>query len=375
MMEILEGGRPLEVVSARRRTPDQLESGLLTCEAAIGRLRAHQAELLRELREIEIHHVDGARSMKDWTAARLDVSHDTARALLTAARAGQLLEDVSFDRAVATARLIAAGGDEEAVEWSRRFDIARVRRMTGHYRRITRVSEQKAHESQHFRVYGNFDKSMYHTSGAFAAPGGRTVELFFQQLTDDLPATKGERRTREQRQADALVALAEDYLGSRRPDSNKPVGVLNVFVDAATAGDTGGETGGEIEFGPRIGPMALEQLLCGARIRVIVQDEDRTQVVASHAVRQIPSQVRARVAKRDGGCTIDGCSSRYRLEPHHIIPWAMGGSHEPDNLTTLCWYHHHVAIHQRGRELDPDSPPGRRRFLARRRRAPPVEAA
>jgi hypothetical protein len=375
MIEILEGGRPPEVVSARRRTPDQLETELLTCEAAIGRLRAHQAELLRELGEIEIHHVDGARSMKDWAAARLDVSHDTARALLTAARAEQLLEDVSFDRAVATARLVAAGGDEEAVEWSRRFDIARVRRLTGHYRRITRVAEQEAHESQHFRVYGNFDKSMYHTSGAFEALGGRTVELFFQQLADDLPATEGERRTREQRQADALVALAEGYLGSRHPGSNNPVGTLNVFVDAATAGDAGGETGGEIEFGPRIGPMALERLLCGARIRVIVQDQDGTQVVSSHAVRQIPSHVRALVAQRDGGCTIDGCSSSYRLEPHHIIPWAQGGTHDADNLTALCWYHHHVAIHQRGRELDPGSPPGRRRFLPKRRRAPPAEAA
>jgi hypothetical protein len=375
MIEILEGRKPPEVASARRRTPDQLETELLTCEAAIGRLRAHQAELLRELREFEIHHVDGARSMKDWTAARLDISHHTARALLTAARAEQLLEDVSFDRAVATARLVAAGGDEEAVDWSRRFDIARVGRMAGQYRRITRVSEQEAHESQHFRVYGNFDKSTYHTSGAFEALGGRTVELFFQQLADDLPAIQGERRTREQRQADALVALAEDYLGTRRPESSNPVGVLNVFVDAATADDTGGETGGEIEFGPRIGPMALEQLLCGNRIRVIVRDQDGRQVVASHAVRQIPSHVRALVAKRDGGCTIDGCSSRYRLEPHHIIPWALGGSHEPDNLTTLCWYHHHVAIHLRGRELDPDSPPGRRRFLPKRRRAPPVEAA
>jgi hypothetical protein len=375
MMEILEGGRPPEVVSARHRTPDELETELLTCEAAIGRLRVHQAKLLRELREVEIHHVDGARSMKDWTAARLDISHETARALLTAARADRLPDDVSFDRAVATARLIAAGGDEEAVEWSLRFDIARIRRMAGHYRRITRVTEQESNDEQHFRVYGNFDKSLYRTSGAFAPLGGRTIELFFQQLADDLPTVEGERRSREQRQADALVALAESYLGSQDSESGSPVGVVNVFVDAATADDNGGETGGEIEFGPRIGPMALERLLCGARIRVIVQDQDGMPVVSSHAVRQIPPHVRALVAKRDGGCTIDGCGSSYRLEPHHVIPRSQGGSNDPDNLTTLCWYHHHVAIHKYGRELDPASPPGRRRFLPKRRRAPPVDAA
>ena len=33
--------------------------------------------------------MDGARSMVEWTAARLDVTHSTARRLLQARRAGQ----------------------------------------------------------------------------------------------------------------------------------------------------------------------------------------------------------------------------------------------------------------------------------------------
>ncbi|MDF1597426.1 MAG: HNH endonuclease signature motif containing protein, partial [Acidimicrobiia bacterium] len=62
------------------------------------------------------------------------------------------------------------------------------------------------------------------------------------------------------------------------------------------------------------------------------------------------------------GCTADGCTSRYRLQPHHIIPWSQGGRTDPDNLITLCWFHHHVVIHQMGYEIIPDSPPGRLRF-------------
>ncbi len=65
---------------------------------------------------------------------------------------------------------------------------------------------------------------------------------------------------------------------------------------------------------------------------------------------------------RDGGCTADGCSSRYRLQPHHMQWRTDGGDHDPDNLTTLCWFHHHVIIHGLGYRLDPDSPPQRRRF-------------
>jgi len=377
--ELLGTAAPTE----HRRTPDQLEADLLACEQLIGQLRSYQARLLAELRELEIHQSDGSRSMKDWTAAKLDVTHDTARALLTASKADELLDDVSFDRAVATARLVAAGGSD-AVEWSRRLDIAGVRRLVAHRRRLTRTSEREANEAQRLRVYPNFDKSQYQTSGTFGPVGGRIVERFLERLADQLP--QDDILTgREQRQAAGLVAHAENYLQQTTPNTDdtvtadtedddpgglRSVGVLNVHLDAALAADTHGEAGGEIEFGPRIGPLTLEELLCRGQIRVIVTNNNEP-VAASHASRQIPPHIRARVTKRDGGCTISGCSSRYRLEPHHIIPWAQGGTHHPDNLTTLCWYHHHIAIHQHGRKLDPASPPQNRRFQPRRRRAPP----
>ncbi|MEZ5175255.1 MAG: HNH endonuclease [Acidimicrobiia bacterium] len=83
-------------------------------------------------------------------------------------------------------------------------------------------------------------------------------------------------------------------------------------------------------------------------------------VFASQATRAIPPAIRDTVLFRDGGCTIDGCNSRYRLEPHHIIPRSEHGTHHPSNLTTLCWYHHHVAIHGNGFRIDTESPPHKR---------------
>jgi hypothetical protein len=44
------------------------------------------------------------------------------------------------------------------------------------------------------------------------------------------------------------------------------------------------------------------------------------------------------------------------------MPRAWGGDHDTGNLVSLCWYHHHVAIHQMGMTLDPSSPPHRRRL-------------
>ncbi len=62
-------------------------------------------------------------------------------------------------------------------------------------------------------------------------------------------------------------------------------------------------------------------------------------------------------------CTSDGCHSRYRLQPHHIRQRADGGADDPANLTLLCWFRHHVVIHRNQHRIDPDSRPGRIRFL------------
>ena len=39
------------------------------------------------------------------------------------------------------------------------------------------------------------------------------------------------------------------------------------------------------------------------------------------------------------------------------------GLYEPENLTTVCWFHHQVVIHSQRFTIDPDSPPERRRLL------------
>ena len=60
---------------------------------------------------------------------------------------------------------------------------------------------------------------------------------------------------------------------------------------------------------------------------------------------------------------IDSCRSSYRLQTHHVILRRDGGENAAENLATLCWYHHHIAIHRKGHRIDPDTPPHRRRLL------------
>ncbi|MGH8949398.1 MAG: HNH endonuclease, partial [Acidimicrobiia bacterium] len=88
--------------------------------------------------------------------------------------------------------------------------------------------------------------------------------------------------------------------------------------------------------------------------------------------RTIPPALRRAIIHRDGNtCTADGCPSTHRLQVHHIIPWSQGGPTDPDNLITLCWYHHQIVIHQRGFQAYRHPEHGRIRFR-RSNRGPPV---
>ena len=219
--------------------------------------------------------------------------------------------------------------------------------------------EQRVFDERFVSVQPTLDESAWRVSGLLAGVDGRLFEQALDQRADELRMLpNGDTCTRGQRHADALVAMAQDSL-DRHGDTGVTSGggsQVTVFVDLGEANGTGGESGAEIEYGPRVGPAVLEELLCTGRVQIIGLSDGRP-VVVSEATRVIPSAVRRLVARRDGGCTIAGCTSRYRLEPHHIIPWAFGGSHDPENLTTLCWFHHHVVIHQQGLRIDPDSSP------------------
>ena len=173
----------------------------------------------------------------------------------------------------------------------------------------------------------------------------------------------GETCTRGQRQADGLVAMAMDSLDRDSSTGEASSGSsVSVLVDLDAAGGSGGELSACLEYGPRVGPTVLDELICTGSVQIIGLSGGRP-VATSVASRAIPQAIRRFVARRDGGCVADGCTSRYRLQPHHTTRYADGGTHHADGIETFCWFHHHIAIHQLGFRIDPDSPPQKRRFI------------
>jgi len=63
------------------------------------------------------------------------------------------------------------------------------------------------------------------------------------------------------------------------------------------------------------------------------------------APQTVPPAVRRYVLHRDHGrCVVPGCAHGSFLDVHHLCARAEGGTHEPDNLVTLC-AGHHAALH------------------------------
>jgi hypothetical protein len=75
------------------------------------------------------------------------------------------------------------------------------------------------------------------------------------------------------------------------------------------------------------------------------------------ASQTIPPAIRRAVIQRDHErCRVPGCRAATYVDIHHIVPRALGGTHEPWNLMLLCDAHH-GAVHEgrlriRGRAPD-----------------------
>ena len=345
-------------------TPELLDQLRLE-EQEISRHRARQLELIRELSRRQVGEPSPSR-----LAAQLDVEPGTAKQLIdTARRTPELgerfaeLRDgrTSFDRTAALGALFAEGATEQTLRAAADRDVAGIHKLRALTKRIRPRTERRAQAERHLRSWPSLDESVGFVHAQLAGHDWTIVNRALDERADRLPIDDTDGR--DQRRADALVAIAQDWLDGSSGPSIETGPVVTVVIDAASAAATQCEAGATLTAGPRIGPETLDRILCEGSVELVVDPGSGRPLAVGATTRVVPPKVRRFVLNRDGGCTIDGCGSRYRLEVHHIIPRSITGNHDLENLTTLCWWHHHVAVHGRGGIIDPDSLPHRRRII------------
>ncbi len=334
-------------------TEDQLDEAIVRAEQGIARLRAIEMAAINEKKVRKTHRLDGYRSIVDWVAARADVSRKTARRLCWTASRLEDAEDVgrsladgelTFDRAEQVSRL--PDGHRRGHD---RYDIAQLQRQVAHHRRLSRTREKKSSRG-HLQFQATLDETAESIWGELPGTDSLLVRKAIDQRADEIIDSSAGIGVAERR-ALALVSICQDSLYEEMASGDNPTGEVTVVVDARSAAPTNGESGVSVLGGSRVGRRALEGVLCNATIEVIGITAEGRPLDLGRRTRTSSPALRRFVLTRDTGCTVEGCSSSYRLEVHHTIPWSQGGSTDSEDLVSLCWFHHHVAIHRLGFEI------------------------
>ena len=356
------------------------EAGLVEAEAQISRARGTQLKWVSSLLRANAAGRLGYRSPIDLIVARADVHRSTARDLLyLAKRLGDTqIDDIrqgklSYVRVLEETRLADAGASADEIARTRDMDLDEVKKAAQGHRKMSRDDERREFDGQYVSFQPSLDGSHVRMSGRMGAYEAEICRQGLDKRGEELVPKNAERPDPGMRRALALTSLCQDTLdetGSNTAQtagtanasaSNRRAPLLMVVAHDPVAKDSGYEQGAAMLAGARVGPDTVDLIRClGGTEKIIVTGQVVTTYGRSSTIRPA---LRRGVLARDDGCTIAGCSSTYRLEVHHITERSKGGTDTPENLTTLCWWHHHVAVHRQGMHIDPNSPPRRRRLL------------
>ncbi|HYM95691.1 MAG TPA: DUF222 domain-containing protein, partial [Candidatus Sulfotelmatobacter sp.] len=189
----------------------------------------------------------------------------------------------------------------------------------------------------------------YFIDGRLDPESGAAVQTALNALSLPYP---GDRRTPQQRRADALIELCHRHfqagtlpeVGGQRPH-------LLVKVFASALAGTPGSPAGDLNWGGSVPAATVRRLACDATLSVVALDEDGQPLDGGRATRIISPSMRRALIARDGGCRFPSCDRPIDwTDAHHLRHWADGGETTKDNLVLLCRNHHHL-IHAGGWQM------------------------
>ena len=215
---------------------------------------------------------------------------------------------ISIDKVVELARFATPRTEARLIGWAETVSTAAIRHRADVESRPV-PEDAEAAEATRFLEYRWIDGGL--TLGLRAelpAPEGAAVMAAIEARVATVPTLPGEEELPvSARRADALVGLCTQARGQGAGRSEPPPTVV-VHVRAEALGS--GSANGELEGRGVVHPRALERLLCSARLRVQVEEADRTPLALGRLSREpTPAMVRA-LRYRDVECRFPGCGAR-----------------------------------------------------------------
>src|SRR5438270_3307918 len=359
----------LEAVDVESLASEQLGAELKFIRSTVDLFELQAARRLAVFDSRQAYYELGEHSSVDWIRANTHVSAASADSQVTLARQLETLEptveavqqgEISFEHALLIARQVsdlpeatAQQAQAELLPAAAKSDPRELRKLgleIRHREDPEGAARQayRQHEKRRLRLFDHAD-GMLGLEGALPAPEGMKLRSCLESLIG-IPA-RGDERSQDQRQADALIELCGRAIGSGklpRQAGRRPQ--LSVIVRT----EAGAEVSAELEG---VGPISLGTL---ARLRGQDHVERRQKVDGcgvtlnfGRARRCFSENQRAEIATRFARCVVGGCTVPIRdCEIHHLVPVAVGGDTDALEGVPLCRRRHHPQVTEGGYRLE-----------------------
>jgi len=169
----------------------------------------------------------------------------------------------------------------------------------------------------------NLPDGMLGLEGALPPEGGVALRLTLEALTGVPP--KGDRRTQQQRHADALMELCERQLDSGtlpRVNGRKPH--LTVVVQAETLAGQPGAPGAQLEGSGPISRETARRLLCGGSVSLLTVDKKGVALDLGRAQRLASEPQRRVLMAQSRYCTFPAATGRRASASRTISTGELG---------------------------------------------------
>lgn len=340
------------------------------------------AEITRTVRECEVTDAaesDGLKSTASWLRGH---GHLSSRAAAEVVHAGRALEHLpavaaAFTEGAVTAAQIgviatvatpqrlaeAAAADVDLAEIDRA--LATVAREQSHEQLAAVVryyrealdpdgDEPDPTEGRRLSFPARFGGGVG-IIGELDAVGGEKVRAALEAILQ-AGRCKGDRRTRSQQLADALVQLADNALASGDLPILRTVKPhVVVTIPAADLTDAAPDAGpGVTAFDQIVSARTARWIACDSTVTRIVLDPDGLPLDVGRDKRVVPPHIRRAVEERDKTCVFAGCEApKYWCDVHHLLEWLLGGETSVQNSALVCERHHTKLHHGFRVERDP----------------------
>lgn len=353
---------------------EQLRELVPLAQVGINRVSAVQTAAVGAGEARQVHTGDGMASMKTWLTAHCRISGREATVLV---RAGRRLRDLPALAAAYAAGAVTpahvgvvtgavtparvAKADEHGIDLGTTDRILTGAAMTlgpedtaqAVRRWVAGIDpdgtlDDAAGLPRAFRLSSSTAGRTY-LSGHLDPVGAETVHTALEAVMNGhRPA--GDRRTRAERQGDALVELCRQALhGDTLPDVRGQRPHLRVTIDwMALCAERGVPGFGQLAFAGPISAETARRIACDAGVSRVLTGPNSLPLDVGREQRTSPAGIRRAVEARDLHCVFTGCTAPPAwCDVHHVDHWAWGGETSCENGALIC-ERHHTAVHEGG---------------------------